>query len=313
MLRKISWLAGIALFLFFLVSCGDQEKPEKISLEKREFLHNNSLAVEQQSLRVAVGGIITPKAGFAYYLQFLNYLGEKLDIHVQFIVRESYAEINRLIMDEKVDLAFVCGGPYVSGHDQFGMELLVAPRSHGGTVYYSYIIIPQESAAQQWEDLRGKRFVFTDPLSNTGKLVPTYMLARMEETPGSFFADYNFSGSHDKSIKAIAYGLADGAAVDSLIWEYLQVTDPALTARTKVMLKSPPYGIPPVVVRPNLSPELKNELRQIFLTAHLDPQGKEILAKMMIEQFVPIDNAAYDSIREMMSWVEAQDADKEER
>jgi phosphonate transport system substrate-binding protein len=156
---------------------------------------------------------------------------------------------------------------------------------------------------RSFEELRGKRFVFTDPLSNTGQLVPTYMLARMGETPGSFFSEYVFSGSHDKSIKAVSLNLADGAAVDSLIWEYLKQTDPALTARTRVLHRSPPYGIPPVVVRPGLSPDLKEEIRRIFREAHQDEKGRDILKKMTIEQFVPITDEAYNSIREMQSWV----------
>jgi len=310
MLGKTARLLSLVLVLFFFFGCTDREASHKVSLEKKEPTRNGSGPVEQAHLRVAVGGMITPKEGFAYYRQFLDYIGEKLGRHVQFVDRESYAEINQLIREKKVDLAFVCGGPYVTGHDEFGMELLVAPRAYGGTVYYSYIIVPQESPARSFEELRGKKFIFTDPLSNTGKLVPTYMLARMGETPDTFFSEQVFSGSHDKSIQAVSRNLADGAAVDSLIWEYLQQTNPALTARTRILHKSPPYGIPPVVVRPDLPADLKAEILLIFREAHQDEKGREILKKMMIEEFVPIDDEAYDSIREMQAWVAARNSAK---
>ena len=102
---------------------------------------------------------------------------------------------------KNIDVAFVCSGPYVDGHDAFGLELLVAPRAYGGAVYYAYIIAARDSPIARLEDFRGKRFAFTDPLSNTGKLVPTYMLARMNETPESFFKEFVFTKAHDKSMQ----------------------------------------------------------------------------------------------------------------
>jgi phosphonate transport system substrate-binding protein len=250
--------------------------------------------------------MITPKEGFAYYRKFLDYLGEHLGRHVQLVDRENYAEINQMIRDGDVDLAFVCGGPYVAGHDEFKMELLVAPQAYGQTVYYSYIIAPKDSPAASFADLRGKKFAFTDPMSNSGKLVPTHMLARMQETPDTFFSRYDFAWSHDKAIQAVAYDLVDGAAVDSLIWEYLNAINPELTSRAKVVEKSIAYGIPPVVVRPELPSELKEELRRIFLNAHLDEKGRAILKMMMIDKFVPIDDAAYDSIRDLKAEIAVQ-------
>jgi len=254
-------------------------------------------------LRIAVGGMVTPRAGFVYYRQFLDYIGEKMGTHVDFVDREDYAEINKLVKEGSVDAAFVCGGPYADGHKAFGMELLVAPQAYGGTVYYSYIIARKDSPVASLQELRGKSFAFTDPLSNTGKLVPTYMLARMKETPESFFRKVTFTQTHDKSIKAVAEGIVDGAAVDSLIWEYADRTDPTFTSKTKIIKKSPPYGIPPVVVRRGLDPRTKERLREVFLNADKDERGKEILKGMMIDKFVPINDSAYDSIREMKAWL----------
>jgi len=295
----------LLLFAVLQLMLGCNQNPQqKISLEKRE-----AVVVEKKNgkaIRIAVGGMITPREGFAYYRQFLDYIGEKTGQPVEFVDREDYAEINKLVATGQVDVAFVCGGPYVDGKKEFDMELLAAPMAYGDTAYYSYIIVNKNSPFQQLSDLRGKRFAFTDPLSNSGKLVPTYMLARMKETPDSFFGKYSYIGSHDKAIKAVAEGVVDGAAVDSLIWEYANKTAPKFTSQTRVILKSPPYGIPPVVVPKGLDPGLKERLRKIFLEAHTDPKGADILRKMHIDRFVMIDDKAYDSIREMKTWLDKQ-------
>lgn len=202
-----------------------------------------------------------------------------------------------------VDVAFVCGRPYIDGHDEIGLELLVAPQVHGKTVYYSYVIVPTNSPTERFDELRGKTFAFADPMSNSGKLAPTYLLAQIGETPGSFFREFVYTYAHDKSIRAVAQGIVDGAAVDQLIWDYLDTTNPELTAETRVIETSGPYGMPPVVVRPGLDPELKERLRHLLLSMHEDDRGKEILEGMMVDRFVAIDDSAYDSIREMRSWL----------
>jgi phosphonate transport system substrate-binding protein len=210
----------------------------------------------------------------------------------------------------KLDAAFVCSGPYIDGKKNFGLELLVAPQAYGALVYYSYILVKRDSRFSSFEELRGRRFAFTDPLSNTGKLVPTYMLAKMNETPEKFFKEIIFTMSHDKSIKAVAQGVVDGAAVDSLIWEYLNATNPEFTSKTRILKKSQPYAVPPVVVPHNLDPGLKDKLKMALLNAHLDPKGRKILQKMKIDKFAEIDDRNYDSIREMQGWLEMQKAEK---
>lgn len=228
-------------------------------------------------------------------------MGQQLGIPVTVMDQGSYAEINRQLELGNIDVAFACSSPYVKGHEKFGLELLVAPQAYGDTVYYSYIIVPQDSPIKSFEELRGKSFAFVDPWSNTGKLFPTFLLAKMNETPDSFFNKYIYSYAHDKSIVQVAQKEVEGAAVDSLVWEYFNKTNPEYTSKTRVILKSEPYGIPPVVVRPHLAPELKEQLKQTFLNMHQDEKGKQILKEMQIDQFVPIENSAYDSIRDMMS------------
>jgi phosphonate transport system substrate-binding protein len=301
MVRRIIWTVAIVALLT-LTGCSEGEKPQKVSLKER-----GVISAEQKDngrhIRFAVGGMITPKKGLAYYKNFLNYISEQVGEHVDFVDREDYAEINNMLDKGNLDLAFVCSGPYVDGHKEFGLELLVAPQAYGATVYYSYIIVKKNSSVKSFQELRGKKFAFTDPLSNTGKLVPTYMLAKMNETPDSFFQNYVFVKSHDNAIKAVAQGLVDGAAVDSLIWEYLNRTGAEFTSKTTIIEKSPPFGIPPVVVPKTMDARLKQRLKQIFLNAHTDDEGREILDKMMIDKFVEVDDHAYDSVREMKSWL----------
>lgn len=305
-MTKKYYLVFICLLIVGSLGCSRNDDVKKVNLSEKIDIKNREQSSEEVPIRIAVGGMTTPRAGFVYYKQLLNYIGEKLGKKVEFVDREDYAAINNMLKNREIDVAFVCGGPYVDGYEEFGLELLVAPQAYGGTVYYSYIIVPKDSPVKSFKELHGKTFAFSDPLSNSGKLIPTYMLAQMNEMPESFFKSFYYTHAHDKSIKAVATGAVDGAAVDSLIWEYENHTNPKFTSKTKIIEKSPPHGIPPVVIRHGIALELKERLRQIFLNVHIDAKGREILKGMMIEKFVLIDNKAYDSIREMKQWVDKQ-------
>jgi len=257
-------------------------------------------------LRVAVAAMISPKETENSYFDLLRLIGQRLGREVRSVQRKTYAEVNELLERREIDLAFVCSGPYVEGHKRFGMEIVAVPVVHGATTYHSYFIVGKDSTIQNVEGLRGKRFAFTDPHSNTGYLVPNYVLRLRGESPESFFSETIFTHSHDNSIKAVADGLVDGAAVDSLIWEFMNATNPADTSRTRIIDKSPPYGIPPVVVHPGLDPNIKQRLHELFLHLHEDPEARPLLAHLQIERFVAGDDAMYDSVRQMQRELKAQ-------
>ncbi|MBI3912679.1 MAG: phosphate/phosphite/phosphonate ABC transporter substrate-binding protein [Chloroflexi bacterium] len=250
-------------------------------------------------LRVAVAAVISPRSTLESYDALLDYLSRQLERPVQLVQRQTYAEVNELVRTGQVDIAFVCGGAYVEGQRDFGLELLVAPQINGATIYYSYLIVPNDSSARALNDLRGKVFAFSDPLSNSGRLAPAFQIRQFDATPETFFARTIFTYSHDNSIRAVAAKLVDGAAVDSLVYDALVASNEELASKTRIIEKSPPFGIPPVVVPPALNAELKTQLRNALLKMDSDAEGRAALARLRIDRFVLINDHAYDSIREM--------------
>jgi phosphonate transport system substrate-binding protein len=250
-------------------------------------------------LRVAVGAMISPRETFNLYRQLLGYIGRKSGRRLEFVQRKTYGEIDALLGKGQIDLAFICSGPYVCGKEKYGFALLAVPEIHGSHFYRSYLIVNKDSHFQSLEDLKGHTFAFTDPDSNTGKLVPTYWLAEIKERPDTFFSRIIYTYSHDNSIMAVARGLVDGAAVDGLIWEYYQAKTPAFTSKTRIIKKSQPFGIPPLVASKQLAAETKARIQQLLISMHQDPEGKKILAELMIDRFIPPREEWYDTLRQM--------------
>jgi phosphonate transport system substrate-binding protein len=254
-------------------------------------------------LRLAVAAVISPKGTAESYGDLAAYLAKNLGRPVELVQRRTYAEVNDLIERGEVDLAFVCTSAYVIGQRDFGMELLVAPQVNGETVYYSWLIVPADSTAQNMADLRGKTFAFTDPWSNSGRLYPTALVKALGETPETFFGRTFFTYSHDDAIRAVANGVADGAAVDSLVYQYLLAREPWLEEQIKIVHRSPPFGIPPVVTSPRLRPQVRAELQNVLLEMVNDPAGKKALDVLDINRFVLIEDAVYTSARDLETQV----------
>lgn len=262
---------------------------------------------EVKPLKVAVAAILSPEANVESYGALADYLGSELGRPVEIAQRRTYQEVNDLLEDGQADLGFVCTSAYVAGHDDFGLRLLVAPQIDGETVYHSTLIVPADSPAESMADLRGGVFAFTDPISTTGRVYPTYLVEQLGEDAETFFGATFFTYSHDRAIAAVSGHLADGAGVDSLVLDYALARDSVLSSRIKVIDRSPPFAIPPVVVSPSITPAYEAELRSILLSLADDPQAADVLRTLGIDGFVAVDDAAYDGVRTVMAEVAAHD------
>ncbi|HWQ95878.1 MAG TPA: phosphate/phosphite/phosphonate ABC transporter substrate-binding protein [Candidatus Methylomirabilis sp.] len=294
--------------LIFLLLSGCIEEPEKVNLS---IVQDPGTILDDTAVKVAIASVVSPKESYEYYDGMIRYISVKLGGKVKIIQRRSYLEINELIKNNEIDFAFVCGGAYIHGNSEFGMKILVAPVVRGNKTYNSYIIVQNNSNYTSLIDLRGKKFAFSDPLSNSGKLYPTYRLYMLHETPESFFGideqgknNSFYTYSHDNSIIAVAEQIAEGAAVDSLVYEHMKETRPDIISKTRIIEISPPFGIPPVVVSKDIDPFLEERLRDIFLNMNKDKEGKKILSMVKIDKFVNLNDSAYDSIREMRTQIQ---------
>jgi phosphonate transport system substrate-binding protein len=288
----------IVLTLSLIVGCSSNDDTKVVDFSRTiEVARPETKVSKRQPLRVAVAAMVSPKETFVHYRELLNYIAEKVGKEVELIQRRTYGEINEMLGKGEIDLAFLCSGPYALEKEKYGFELLATPEVNGSHFYQAYLIVNEKSPFEKLEDLRGKTFAFTDPDSNTGKLVPTRWLVALRETPEKFFSSTIYTYSHDNAITAVARGLVDAASVDSLIWEFYHRRNPKITGATRVIKKSDAYGIPPLVASRNLSDDMKEQIRKLLFSMHEDNEGKIILDHLMIDRFIQPRDDWYDSIR----------------
>lgn len=301
MTRHFFLLISVALAFFFISGC-QKKSPDIVRFSNIEVLPAESPhSRPRESLRFAVAAVNSPIATLGLYNDMFKYMGKELGMPVEFIQRKTYSEINQLLRSGEIDLAIICSGAYAAAKEEFNLEGIAIPLINGEPYYYSYVIVKIDSGIDTFSKLKGKTYAFTDPLSNSGRLVPLYKLALMNQTPENFFSRYIFTYSHDNSIKAVSEELVDGASVDSLVFDYLANIGSWDTSNLKIIDKSPPYGINPVVVSPYLAPSMKLRLKELFLNMHNSASGQDTLKKLNFDKFIPFREELYDAVRQMRS------------
>lgn len=251
---------------------------------------------ESGEIRFGLTAVVV-RENLRFFDRWADYLGRRIGHPVKFVRRKSYAEISDLLAANEIQLAWICGYPFVRVRDPEYLALLAVPIFRGSPLYRSYIIAHRDSSAMTVEELQGKVFAYSDPDSNSGYLVPRSILARRGFDPDTFHRLSLFTYSHAETVEAVAERVADAGAVESYVWEFLAMTRPELTARTRIVHKSEQFGFPPVVVRSDLDPALRERIQDALLGMADDDEGRALLAQLAFDGFSTATPGLYDSIR----------------
>ena len=255
--------------------------------------------ISNDTFRFAVASMVSAEETWVAYKELVDYVAEHMRVKASMVLRPSYSDVRGLLEENKVDLAFVCTGTYIMCSREGTVELLAVPEFKNDLKYQCFFIVRADSAINKIEDLRGKRFAFTDPESNTGCIVPTWVIGQYGVEPESYFGNIVYTGSHDRSIHAVADGIIDGAGVDSLVFYSLVKTHPDIKTSLRIIWKSEVFGAPPIVIPKGLAESIKEKLRDIFLSMSEDTQGQKILDSLDVEYFRKPRAGEYDSAYEI--------------
>lgn len=283
------YAAGLGLALTVLASCRSARSPE-IDIDSDggvPTIFSPSARKPGEALRFSVAAMQSPRDTYAAYSRLFAHLSPILGADIEIVQRRTYREVNDLLIAGKVDVAFVCTGGYFDllRRAPGVVEIIAVPVMGGTTTYQALIIVPATSPAARMEDLAGKRFAFADELSFTGHAYPTYLVRAAGLNPPRFFSAAFFTHSHDRSILAVASGVVDGAAVDSHILDGMVAHEPGLARQVRVLRRSPPFGIPPVVARTSLPDATRARIREALLGLDSEPEGLSQLRELHIERF----------------------------
>jgi phosphonate transport system substrate-binding protein len=241
------------------------------------------------------------------YTDVAKRVGRALGIPAELIQGERFEQL----ADGSVDVAFLCGLPYVRlCRDRPGMLWpLAAPvldeaRCQDRPVYFSDVIVRRDAPFQSFGDLRGRSWAYNDPDSFSGYLLVRHHLLQMGETE-AFFGRLTFSGRHQESIRQVRAGEVDASAIDSQVLGVERRRNPDAAEDLRVIASLGPSSIPLIVATARVHEDLQMPLRDALCELGRDPFSRAVLAEGLIRRFTPIGDRAYDDIRQKMAAVES--------
>jgi phosphonate transport system substrate-binding protein len=227
-----------------------------------------------------------------------GYMQLRLKRSVEFVQRDSYRETMDLLQQHKLDFAWICDYPYVLMGNE--VRLLAVPVNQGKPTYYSYLIVPaKDTHTRSIKELKGTVFAYADPLSNSGYLEPRFDIKQAGYDPATFFRRTFFTWSHHKAIVAVASGLAQGASVDSYVWNSLAKVNPDLAAKTRVVNQSEAFGSPPFVANRSVGHADFDAMRATLLDMSKNSDGQALLAKLNLDGFIAGSPDLYKRVSHM--------------
>jgi len=213
-------------------------------------------------------------------------------------------------------LAQTCGFPMMKGVT--GPVRLVCTPVYDvpyadGVNYCSLVIVAKESEATSLNDLRGKRAAITKPTSHSGynalrRLVADYVAQWEAEMGGDipdlaggrrFFSSVIETGNHLNSVKAVAAGDADVAAIDCVSFHFIKTLAPDAMDQVKILTTTPQAPGLPLITAGWRSDEEVAVLRSAVMDTVGDPALKEALATLRISGFQVLKRDAYVRTLEM--------------
>ncbi|KAF1080079.1 MAG: Phosphonate ABC transporter phosphate-binding periplasmic component [Candidatus Rifleibacterium amylolyticum] len=238
--------------------------------------------------------------------KFLEYLTRKLGVkQVRLQTASNYTEIMNLLIEGKIDIAWLATMTSVEARKNPEIELLVKPIRFGTTSYRGIIIARQDSGIRNLKDLKGKKFAWVEPESASGYIFPKALLLEAGINTDKDFADETaFLNKHDAVVLNVLLGKYDaGACYDdarNTLREKAKMDELTILATTQDISNEP------IVVRKSLPPDLIEKIKSALLELNVkNPEGKEILDDLTdVQGFLPAKDTDYDYIEKVQKLLE---------
>ncbi len=163
----------------------------------------------------------------------------------------------------------------------------------GSATYHSILIAQAGGPVKALADIKGRPFAFGDQASTSSHLAPRAHLLK-NGLDGDIDYKVVHLGTHDAVSRAVQAGQVPAGALSEQIYRSLVARKTIDESKVVQIALSSPIPNYPITMQGDLTPELKQAIRQAFL----ELKEPAVLKAFRVEGFAATDDKAYDVLRE---------------
>lgn len=131
--------------------------------------------------------------------------------------------------------------------------------------------------------------------------MPRYFFSQLSMKPETFFKKISYSGSHYDTARLVAEGKVSAGAANAEVINRLLADGRVDKNSIRVLWTSPPYPDYVWTVQPNISDEIKNKIRDAFLSLSLNnPEHSKILKDVGAKYFLPATHENFVTLEDIL-------------
>ncbi len=223
-----------------------------------------------------------------------TYLEKTLGRPVELVVTTDYSSMIEAMRFGRIDIGYFGPLSYAMAKSKADIEPFAAIQKNGKATYEAVVIANTASGIDKLEDIKGKEVAYGDKASTSSHLIPKSMLLKSGLTAGTDYQEH-FVGAHDAVAMAVQNGHAQAGGLSRPIFESLVERGIISPDKVKVLAVSQAFPEYPWTMRSNLSPALKEKIRNAFY----DLKDAELLKQFKADGFASVTDADYDVVRDL--------------
>ena len=201
-------------------------------------------------------------------------------------VPTAYAPLIEAMGAGKVDVGWLAPFSYAVARKKYQAEVILATVRAGSKTYPWQLIVHADSGFKSFDDLKGKRFAFGDPLSTSSYVYPAaYIKDKYGVDAEKYFSQVVFAGGHDKVVVAVYNKQVDGGvtfgpnvgAPESDARGRVTSTLPDVMQKVVRVLEMDKIPNDTVSVRKGLPSEVTGKVKAGLLKVAASDAGKKLL------------------------------------
>jgi ABC-type phosphate/phosphonate transport system substrate-binding protein len=219
-------------------------------------------------------------------MPFVEYLEQRTGFPIELTVESSHEKVLSGLRNNFYDIAFM-NAYYETKAVEYD-EIASVFRFHTprGQTYRTCFIVSDDSIIRHPHEMAGDYLALTvSKESLAGYYIPLIELGRHGIDIEKVFRQIIFSETQESVLKGVAYGLIDaGAVTDDLLED---VRYQYLASQVRTVIISDPIPQWAAVMQTGMKQEMLSVIIEQMSGMHLDPEGREVLAKAGLLRFAP--------------------------